>query len=347
MSAPILIWGAGAIGGTIGAALVRAGEDVLFVERAADHVTAMNAGGLRITGPVEDYRTPVNAVVPEELRGTFGRTLLCVKAHDTAEATRSLKPHLAADGYVASVQNGLNERVIAGIVGADRTIGCFVNFGADYLEPGIVHFGGRGAVVVGELDGSRTARVEELFKLLRLFDPGAVLTDNIWGYLWSKMIYGAQLFATAVTNEAIADLLAEPRYRPLLARLANEVASVGLAEAVRLEAFNGFDPAAFLPGASREAIERSFDEMVAHNRRSAKTHSGIWRDLAVRKRRTEVDAQLGPVATIGREHGLATPITARLIAMIHEIEEGRRSLATANLDELDRGAAAVGRGHAA
>jgi 2-dehydropantoate 2-reductase len=350
MSGPILIWGAGAIGGTIGAALVRAGEDVLFVERAADHVAAMNLGGLRITGPVEDYRTPVKAVVPEELRGVFGRTLLCVKAHDTADAARTLKPHLAGDGYVASVQNGLNERVIAGIVGADRTIGCFVNFGADYLEPGIVHFGGRGAVVVGELEGSRTARVDELFELLRLFEPGTVLTDNIWGYLWSKMIYGAQLFATAITNEGIADLLAEQRYRPLLTRLANEVASVGLAEAVRLEAFNGFDPAAFLPGASREAIERSFDEMAAHNRRSAKTHSGIWRDLAVRKRRTEVDAQLGPVATIGREHGLDTPITARLIAMIHEIEEGRRSLATANLDELDRltaGAAAAGRGHAA
>ena len=50
--------------------------------------------------------------------------------------------------------------------------------------------------------------------------------------------------------------------------------------------------------------------MVAHNRRSAKTHSGIWRDLAIRKRKTEVDAQLGPVVEIGARHGIATPITA-------------------------------------
>jgi 2-dehydropantoate 2-reductase len=336
MSDTILIWGAGAIGGTIGAALVRAGEDVLFVDRAADHVDAMNARGPRITGPVEEFVSPAKAAVPDDLQGKYRRALLCVKAHDTAEAAKRLAPHLAADGYVVSAQNGLNERVIAKIVGGERTVGCFVNFGADYIEPGVVHFGGRGAVVVGELDGSRTPRLEGLFRLLQAFEPRAVLTDNIWGYLWSKMIYGAQLFATAVTNEGIADVLADPRYRPLLTRLAHEVASVALAEGVRLEAFNGFDPAAFLPGAAAEAIDRSFDDMVVHNRRSAKTRSGIWRDLAVRKRRTEVDAQLGPIPAIGSEYGLATPITAKVIEMIHDIEEGRRKLDMANLDELKR-----------
>ncbi len=336
MIRPILIWGAGAIGGSIGAALVRAGKDVLFVDRAADHVTAMNSGGLRITGPVEEYLVSVSAVTPGELQGSYDRILLCVKAHDTREAVAQLSPHLSDDGAVISAQNGLNERLIADLVGRERTIGCFVNFGADYLEPGVVHYSGRGAVVIGELDGARTLRAEELFALLRIFDQDAELTANIWGYLWSKMIYGAQLFATAVTNEAIADLFADQRYRPVLTDLAHEVAAVALGENVRLEAFNGFNPGAFLPGASARATARSFDDMVAHNRRSAKTRSGIWRDLAIRKRRTEVDAQLGPVVTIGREHGVATPITARIIAQIHEIEEGRRELTTANLDELGR-----------
>jgi 2-dehydropantoate 2-reductase len=74
--------------------------------------------------------------------------------------------------------------------------------------------------------------------------------------------------------------------------------------------------------------------MVAFNRRSAKTHSGIWRDLAVRKRRTEVDAQLGSVVEIGHRHGIPTPLTAAIVTMIHEIEQGVRPLQTANLDEL-------------
>src|SRR3546814_17879212 len=68
---------------------------------------------------------------------------------------------------------------------------------------------------------------------------------------------------------------------------------VAAAEKVRLEAFDGFAPAAFGAGAPADAVERSFDDMVAHNRRSAKTHSGIWRVLAGRKRPTEVNAQLG------------------------------------------------------
>ena len=60
---------------------------------------------------------------------------------------------------MVSAQNGLNELAIAEVVGAERTVGAFVNFGADYLEPGVIHYGGRGAVVVGEIDGRITPRV--------------------------------------------------------------------------------------------------------------------------------------------------------------------------------------------
>jgi 2-dehydropantoate 2-reductase len=79
---------------------------------------------------------------------------------------------------------------------------------------------------------------------------------------------------------------------------------------------------------------RSLEELVAFNRRSAKTHSGIWRDLAVRKRATEVDAQLGIVVSLGRESGVPTPLTARLVALIHEIEKGIRPQSLETLDLL-------------
>jgi 2-dehydropantoate 2-reductase len=330
----IVIWGAGAIGGSIGAALAHARHDVLFVDRAADHVAAINRSGLEITGPIRQYTVRARACTPDQVEGAFGTVLLCVKAQDTEAAARALAPHLAPEGCVVSAQNGLNERVIAGIVGAARTIGCFVNFGADYHGPGLVMYGGRGAVVVGELDGRRGARVEAIHALFRSFDDAAVLTDNIWGYLWSKLIYGALLFATALTDEPIADVLDAKRYRPLLAALGQEIAAVAAAEGVRLEPFDGFDPAAFTAGAPAFALARSFADLVAFNRRSAKTHSGIWRDLAVRKRRTEIDAQIGPIIAIGKEHGVATPLSARLIALIHDIEDGRRAQAWSTLDAL-------------
>jgi 2-dehydropantoate 2-reductase len=340
MSAPpILVWGAGAIGGTVGAYLRRAGETVLFVDKVAEHVAAINRDGLAINGPIAEFTVRAEARTPAQLEGRFDRVLLCVKSHDTAAAVPSLAPHLASDGYVVSLQNGLNEQVIAAGVGAARTIGAFVNFGADYLSPGVVHYGGRGAVVLGELDGKITPRLAELHRLMLQFDDRAITTGNIWGYLWSKLGYGALLFATALTDASIADCLASPAHRPVLVALGREVAGIATAAGIRLESFNGFDPAAFRPGASDAAAAASIDELVAFNRRSAKTHSGIWRDLAVRKRKTEIDAQLGPVVATAAAHGLAAPLSARLIELIHDIEEGRRPLAWSTLDALAAGTA--------
>ncbi len=175
MSAPILVWGAGAIGGTIGAAFVRAGHEVVFVDAVADHVAAINARGLRITGPIFEDTVRATAYLPGEVPLVADTAFLCVKAHHTEPAARAIAPHVAPGGFVVSAQNGLNEPVIAKIVGAERTIGCFVNFGADYLEPGVVHFGGRGAVVVGELDGAQTPRIRQLHGLMQSFEPRAVL----------------------------------------------------------------------------------------------------------------------------------------------------------------------------
>jgi 2-dehydropantoate 2-reductase len=209
-----------------------------------------------------------------------------------------------------------------------------VNFGADYLEPGVVHYGGRGAVVVGEIDGRVTPRVNAIRDAWLDFDDRAIVTPNIWGYLWGKEAYGAMLFATALTNESIADALAMPTYRGLYISLAREILAVAAACGVRPEAFDGFDPATYLDTAPKDAAERSLDALVAHNRRSAKSHSGVWRDLAVRKRPTEVDAQLGIVVRLGQEHGMPTPLTTRLVALIHDIERGARAQSLETLDAL-------------
>ncbi|PYE49365.1 ketopantoate reductase family protein, partial [Deinococcus yavapaiensis] len=330
----VLIWGAGAIGGTIGAYLVRAGHDVTFVDRDADHVRAIREEGLAIEGPIDTFTVRAPAFTPDEVRGEWAHVLLCTKAHDTASAARALKPHVTPDGCVVSVQNGLNPLILNETFGEAHVLGSFVNFGADYLRPGVIHYGGRGAVVIGEQDGRISERARALHAALRQFDEHAVLSPNVFGYLWSKLGYGALLFATAVTNDAIADALANEEDRPLYVALGREVMRVALAHGVTPEAFNGFDPAAFLPDSGDARANASMNDMVAFNRKSAKTHSGIWRDLAVRKRRTEVDAQLGWVVHFGREHGLQTPITARLVELVHDIEDGRRELSRANLDEL-------------
>jgi 2-dehydropantoate 2-reductase len=336
MAAPILIWGAGAIGGSVGAWLKRAGHDVTFVDVVADHVAAVRdpTRGLRITGPVEQFTITAPAVTPDQLTGTWQHIFLAVKAQHTEAATRALQPFLANNGYVLSLQNGLNENIIANIIGRDRTIGAFINFGADWMAPGEIMFGNRGAVVLGELDGAITPRLETLHALLRDFEPDAITTTDIWAYLWGKLGYGAMLFAQALGEAGIADCLARPELLPLWRQLGEEAISVALAEGVQPRGFNGFEVDAFRPGASEAAARASVAAMSAFNRGSAKTHSGVWRDLWVRRRTTEVDVQIAPIAEHGARHGIACPATRQLVAMIHDAEQGRLPMSDDNLLRL-------------
>lgn len=331
---PILIWGAGAIGGTIGAYLARAGHEVTFVDTVAEHVAAIRGPGLRITGPVEQFSVTAPAFLPEEVRGEWRHVFLAVKAHHTEAATRALLPHLAQDGYVVSAQNGLCEKIITRIAGRDRTMGCFVNFSADWMAPGEVMFGSRGAVVLGEVTGQMTPRLADLHKTMQAFEPNAIQTPEIWGYLWGKLGYAALLFAQALGMKGISDCLERPELLPAWRALVREEIEVTLAEGVTPRGFNGYDPEAFMPNAPPELAARAVKAMADFNRPSAKTHSGVWRDLAIRKRRTEVDVQIKPIYEIGETHGLPCPTLRKLVALIHEIEDGKRKLDDANLLEL-------------
>ena len=129
-----------------------------------------------------------------------------------------------------------------------------------------------------------------------------MLTGNIWGFLWGKLIYGALLFATALTDDSIADVLADARYRPVLygAGARGRRGRAGRTASGPRPSTASIPNAFAARRARRRDTARSFDDMVAHNRRSAKSHSGIWRDLAIRKRKTEVDAQILPIVEIGR-----------------------------------------------
>jgi 2-dehydropantoate 2-reductase len=304
-----VVVGAGAIGGTVAAGLVRDGHDVLVCDADPEHVAAINRDGLVIEGPVEEYTVRVPAVAPADLPDGIDHVLLAVKAHHTGQAMRTIAPRLAPNGYVVSLQNGMNEPEIVAAVGAERVVGAFVNFGADVVGPGRILRGNRATFRIGELDGSDSERVRRLAADI----ADAEVTTNVAGYLWAKEAYGAMLFATAVSDLSIADALADPAYRPLYLALAREV----LAQATATpEPFDGFDPA---------DLDGSIDRLVEFNRGSAKTHSGIYRDLAVRHRKTEVDAMLG---------SLEGPLVRRTGELIHAIEDGRRVCERANLDLL-------------
>lgn len=304
------IIGAGAIGGTIGALMTVDGHDVTLCDADAAHVEAINRDGLRIEGPVNQLTVRVPAILPDELPPAIDRAIVAVKSHHTRSVADLLAPRLSADGYVLTVQNGLTADILTGALGADRVVSSFVNFGADVMGPGRIMQGNIATFRVGELGGgSITPRVRDLADAL----PYAEATDNVLGYLWGKEAYGAMLWAGAVSDLSIADSLEDPRYRPVMIAIAREV----LAQApVRVESFDGFVP---------DDLDGSLDRLAAFNRRSAKTHSGIYRDLTVRKRKTEIDEML---------RDIDGPIFRKVGDLIHDIENGDRVCEVANLDEL-------------
>ena len=170
--------------------------------------------------------------------------------------------------------------------------------------------------------------------LLQEFEPEAILTDNIWGYLWGKLAYGAMLFATALTPDSMSANFADPRRCIVFDTIGREVMAVAAKRGVTPIGFVGFDPVAFLPNGSAHRRAQVIAWLTDFTAQSAKTHSGIYRDLAVRKRRTEVDPQIGIITELGREAGLATPALTHLVALIHDIEDGRRPMAFATFQLL-------------
>ena len=332
----ITIYGAGAIGGITGARLAQAGHDVLLVDKADDHVGAMNARGLTIEARGGAVTVPVRAITPGALAAGLELVLLAVKSQDTVAALEVLKPRLAPDGAIVSLQNGLNEETIAATVGERRTVGCLVNWAADWQAPGRILHGGEGALVLGELDGRRSERVQGLAKLLDVVAPTRI-SDNILGYTWAKHVYGALLVATALVDAHVYEVVERsPAIQQMLVALVVENMAVAERAGIRLEPFDEYAPADYLAAARGDAAARAraMAGIATHYRAATKTKTGIWRDLAVRKRKTEVGALLGATVAKARGYGIAMPLTGRLIAMIEEIESGRRRMAWDNLDEL-------------
>lgn len=318
----VLVWGGGAVGGTVAAYLARAGHPVTLVDRDAAHVAAINEAGLSVRGPEGDFTVRVDAVRPQQLAGRFATVLLAVKAHHTEPAATAIGPHLAAGGAVVSLQNGLCELTLSRVLGREAVVGAFINFGADVTAPGTLLYGNRGAVVVGELDGAARPRTGRLAALLRHFEPEARVTDNIWGYLWGKLAYSALLKASALCDTPLAAFIADAELRALHVALIGEILAVAAADGVRPVGFNGFDPAPFAAG-DREGIDRSIAAMAAFNGASAKQHSSTWQDLAVFRRRSDAAAQLAPVFETADRHGVAVPCNRKLIELIGQVEAGR------------------------
>src|SRR5947209_4817401 len=256
MGQKIVIVGAGAVGGYAGAHMIQAGEDVTYIDPWPAHVEHMRKHGLRVTHAMKEpeFTVPVRALHVTDAQQLAKEkpvdiAFVCMKSYDTAWATMLIRQYLAPDGYVVSLQNCMNEETIAGVVGWGKTVGCIASsITVDLCEPGHIRraagkSGAKHTVFrTGEVHGRITDRLKEICRLVGFADS-AMVTENLWGERWSKLVTNVMGNGlSACTGMIGKEIIQNDTIRQFSARLGSEAIRVGQALGYELEEIHHLDP---------------------------------------------------------------------------------------------------------
>ncbi len=323
MDKRIAVLGAGAIGGSIGADLTKAGYDVVLIDQWPAHVEAMKADGLRVIMPDEDLQTPVRAYHLCEvcsLNRQFDIVLLAVKSYDSCWMAEFIKPYLKPDGVLVSVQNSLNDEWLAPVIGISRDIGCALELSAEVFTPGVIQRNTTHKVTwfgLGELHGRITPRLRELEKIMSCVGRTSV-TTNIWGAKWTKLTNNTMTLApTGILGLNVWEV-AERGMLDLCINLGRETMAVGTALGYTLETILGLSPEEFMGSADKvlEKYLRTIADAVGRNARSCVIQDHL------KGRLSEVGYVNGLVVKKGKEAGVPTPYNGAITEITRQIELG-------------------------
>ena len=338
----LLFVGAGAIGSYLGAFLSRAGHDVTLVDPWAEQVETIRQRGIAVTGPHEPFEARPAAVHLHEaarLPRAYDVAFVAMKVYDTAWAAQLALRHLVPDGYVVAAQNCWPDPVVAGVAGASRAVGLVMSkIGVALWKPGQVERGmekgqGKGHDVfrVGEHDGRITPRATELAEMLSVID-GAQVTDNLWGERWAKLCANAMGNPVqAMSGLGSLEIASSEVGRTITIHLAAESARVGLALGYRVPKFNGA-VAEQWADAGRPASYEALDTMLTPASASRRNWRASMAQDVIKGRPTEIDGMNGYVVAQGRERGVPTPVSAAVVEIMQEVEQGTRQPAPQNIE---------------
>ena len=329
----IAVLGTGANGAGIGADLVRAGHDVTCVEQWPDHVEAMRRGGIRVEMPDRDEVTDVRVMHLCEvatLRVPFDVVLLVVKAYDTRWACELIRPHLAADGVVVGLQNGMTLGDIESVVGEHRALGAVIEVTSSMFDPGVVVRQTPPEVswfAVGGRNDVAHAKAKPVAGILRA--AGTVeVRDDIESAKWMKLVLNATELATsAVVDLPLAQAFALPGMPDVMRAAGREAIRTGLARGHRLVPILGLADTA---GGDPDAYVDVLIDAVMSHFTFATTLTTILQDWR-KGRHGEVQEINGLVAREAARLCVAAPVNARVAELAVEIESGRLGAGAGNL----------------
>ena len=287
----IAIVGSGGLGGYFGGRLAAAGVDVVFLARGA-HLAALRTGGLRIESPNGNLHLPrVSATDDASTVGAVDVVFFAVKLYDTASAIPLLAPLIGPDTVVIPFQNGVESvEMLSGAVDRSHLASGTSYVQAGIAEPGLIRHIALDRLIFGELDGTRTPRLERLFDVCRDAGVSATLSDQIDVDIWSKFVHLSVLSGmTAVTRSPVGPLRDDPDLFAMWQAALIETIAVGRARGV--------------------ALPRSlFDELITLIQQvPAQAGSSMLQDLE-RHRRLELPWLSGAVVRMGDALDVQTPI---------------------------------------
>lgn len=334
----IVIVGAGAVGGYVGAHMARAGMEPVLVDAWPEHVEHMRRHGLSIQGvtPEEAFTTPVRALHITDVQqlareAPFDVAFVCVKSYDTEWAATLVREFLGKEGCAVSLQNCMNDARLESVVGKGRALGCIASrILVDLVEPGRVIRGvGKGGPSytvfrVGEHDGRVTERAKAIAEALTCADS-AKATANLWGERWAKLAANAMengmSACTGLSGNAIAR--SEP-HRRFQIRLAAETIRTGQALGHKLEPVVGIDPDRFARAAEGDAGDLAHVEevLLGHAAKRADGQVASMGQDMRKGRRTEIDFINGYVVDRAVELGRDVPANLKLRDLVRAVERG-------------------------
>jgi 2-dehydropantoate 2-reductase len=330
MSTRMIVIGTGPIGGIIGGRIARAGNDITFVDIDKQHVAAIRERGLQVDVPDGPFNVKIHIVFPEQIEGKFDIGFIAVRSNYTPDALAAVMPHLADNGLLVSLQNGINPPQLEEKVGPERTIGVAIRMGSRKLADGHLHTATRGHLYLGHLHGRKTPQLETLHALLDSVIPSEI-SDNILGVLWSKLTYTCLGYYGSLDDAALAASCKTDAARRVLVDFFAEVVAVGQAAGARFISLAEYNPLDFHPS-------KPFENRLAAVNEMAKSWTLDDRKGPLRQIqngiKTEVDYTLGHVIRAGEKFKIPTPLCGKLLEMIHGLETGRRKLAQQNYAEL-------------
>ncbi len=299
----IVIVGPGAIGCLFAAFLAKTQQEIWLFDKQKERAAKINQNGISLEGASGSWQVKVRATTQPQEIGQADLILICVKSFHTKAAVEQIKPLLAAETKILTLQNGIgNLEIISELTSVERVLAGVTNEGATLLDTGRILHAGRGETIIGSIDGKIPVQLRGIREIFNKSGLECKMSRDIKSLLWSKLIINVGINAlSAVTRLSNGRLIEFEGTRRILRDAVTEAARIAKRKRIKLI----FDD----PLAKVEAVCEGTQENL----------SSMLQDV-LRKKRTEVDFINGVIVRLGQELGIDVPTNKFLLDLVKTIE---------------------------